>query len=143
VEPRAIGSGHKIVFEFTDVVTAVNDAIVTDELGALVQGISTTTVRDGNNVDVTISGLADNRRIGVALFNVNGTGLIAKAYLGFLIGDVTGSKSVNAADIAAIKARMGQSISTGNNYLFDVNLSGAISNVDASQAKARSGLAIP
>ena len=48
-----------------------------------------------------------------------------------------------ATDIAAIKARSGQPISTGNNYLFDVNLSGAISGADASQAKARSGLAIP
>ncbi len=143
VEPRAIGSGHKIVFEFTDAINAVNDAIVTDELGALVIGIATSTDRVGSTVEVSISGLADNRRIGVALFNVNGTGLIAKAYLGFLVGDVTQSKSVNAADIAAIKSRIGQPISTGNNYLFDVNLSGAISGADASQAKARSGLVIP
>ena len=143
VEPRAIGTGHKIIFEFTDPVGSVNPAVILDALGVPVTGISATTVPVGNTVEVTITGLADNRRIGIFLFNVGGAGVNATAYAGFLVGDVTGSRSVNAADIGAIKARTGQPISIGNNFLFDVNLSGSISPADVSQAKARAGLVIP
>ena len=49
-------------------------------------------------------------------------------------------KSVNGADIAAVTARAGANVSSGTNYLFDLDANGAINNADVSAAKARSGL---
>ena len=140
VESREIGSGHRIVFQFDSTVTSVTSVSSTNTLGQLIGSATPTFL--GNEMTVTVTGIPDNTRVKVTVTGVNGA-VNASASIGFLVGDVTGSKSVNAADIAAIKARIGQPIASGNNYLFDVNLSGDVSGADASQAKARSGLAIP
>ena len=62
--------------------------------------------------------------------------------LGFLVGDVNESASVNASDISAVKARVNKPLDLAN-YRFDLNASGAIDGADVSAAKARSGRTIP
>lgn len=49
----------------------------------------------------------DNTRVKVTLANINGTGQTVSASMGFLVGDVDSSRSVIAADIAAIKSHAG------------------------------------
>ena len=60
-----------------------------------------------------------------------------------LSGDVSGSRSVNASDIATVRARNGLAINVGNNYVYDVNTNGSINATDVSAVKARSGLVLP
>jgi hypothetical protein len=59
---------------------------------------------------------------------------------GFFIGDVTGSRTVNAGDVAAVKAHANQPVTTlVGNARFNVSLSGTISATDVAQVKARTG----
>ena len=138
VEPRLIGAGHQIVFVFNSAVTISGTAVATG-LNLLPVGIASTAPQ-GNNVVVTLTGIADASRVLVTLSGVNG-GVGAVAPIGFLVGDVTNNHAVNAADISAVKARAGPT--TATNFMFDLNASGTISNVDVSAVKARAGLVIP
>ena len=135
VEPRTIGNGHTIVFQFNVPITATGTVTV-----APVGTVSATIA--GDDVVVTLTNIADNQRATISLANVNGTGVNVSAAMGFLIGDVNNSRSVSASDISGVKARVGQA-TTGANFRFDVNASGVINPVDISAVKARSGLALP
>ncbi len=141
VEPRLPGSGgHVIVFGFTSAVSSVGSATVVDALGAPVGSAVATAV--GNTVEVSLSGIPDNQRVLVSVTGVNGSAGAAVA-MGFLIGDTNNSRRVTGADISAIKSRIGQPIASGNNRLFDLNLDGAVTQLDVNAAKARAGKVIP
>ena len=140
IEPRAIGAGHRIVFGFTNMVSTAGSAQITDAQGASLG--TAPAVASGNNVIVTLANLPDNIRVTVTLSGVNGA-VTASAAMGFLVGDFNGTGSVNASDIAAVKARNGAAINVGNNFLYDVNANGSINGIDVSVVKARSGLALP
>ena len=138
VEPRIIGLGHSIVFVFDAPVTAAGSVSVVD---SNTNSIGTATVAaSGNSVVVTLTGVVDNKRVTVSIFGVNGSGG-GSAAIGFLVGDVNGTRSVSASDISAVKARSGQG-ATALNFKFDVNATGAISASDISAVKARSGLVL-
>ncbi|MEO8385586.1 MAG: dockerin type I domain-containing protein [Betaproteobacteria bacterium] len=145
VEPRVLGAGHKLVFQFDTAITGFSGVTVLDHLNGtavVVSGVSATTI--GNEIIVTISTLRDNARIKVQLTGVTdglGTSDVLVT-LGFLVGDINSTSSVNSSDISAIKARSGQSV-TAANFRHDVNTSGAINSSDISAVKARSGLSIP
>ncbi|MBL0124772.1 MAG: hypothetical protein IPP88_19340 [Betaproteobacteria bacterium] len=130
VEPRSIGSGHTLVFQFDTAISSVGS--VSSSAGSATAAIS------GNDVMVTLTGIADNARATVALLNVNNAGVNAVASIGFLIGDLNGTRAVNAIDISGAKARANQTVS-GANFKVDVNLSGTIETGDISAVKARSG----
>lgn len=130
VEPRVIGSGHSIVFQFNNPIGQPGAVTVTP------QG-SATAAPNGNEVVVTLTGVADNRRATISLTGVNGT-LSAEASMGFLVGDINNSRSVTPVDTSGVKARSGQSTSALN-FRFDVNATGAINASDISTVKARSG----
>lgn len=134
VEPRFSGGGHRIVFQFNGPVGSVGSVGITP-LGSAVANYS------GNEVTVTAWNIPDNSRATVTLTNVNGT-TPAQASLGFLVGDVNSSGSVNSGDISAVKARVGQS-THGANFKFDLNASGSINTGDTSIVKARAGLTLP
>ena len=78
----------------------------------------------------------------MALGNVQDTGENASTTIGFLAGDVSGSGGVNAGDISAVKARVGQAVGA-NNFKFDINLTGDIGPADVSVVKARAGRTLP
>ena len=140
VESRTIGAGHTIVFQFNRAISLPGTAIATDASSSQV-GMATTSI-SGNDVVVTLSGIADNQRITLTLSDVNGPGFTTAVALGFLVGDVNDSSSVNASDISAVKARANKPVDTAN-YRFDLNASGVIDGTDVSAAKARSGRTIP
>ena len=138
VEPRTIGGGHRIVFRFSGNVTAVTSASAVDALANSYVAVPTVS---GNEVTVTLTGVPDNKRLTVTLNGVNGS-LNQSVAVGFLVGDFNGTRSVNASDIAAIKAHSGQLTGVAN-FMFDVNTNGSINSADVSTVKTRSGLTIP
>ncbi len=137
VEPRLIGAGHKIVFQFDQTIAAMLPGNVTSTIGS-----ATATASGNQEVIVTLTGVADNQRATISLSNVNGNGTNATVSMGFLVGDVSNSQRVNASDISAVKARA-TGILTPQNFKFDLSVSGAINGQDTSLVKARSGLSIP
>ncbi len=140
VEPRQIGAGHAVIFSFNGAVTAAGNVSVENALGAAV-GTVTPSV-SGNNIVVALTGIPDNQRIRITLTNVNGVATPFTASLGFLVGDVNDTRTVNSSDISGVKARSGQTTSASN-FRNDVNASGNINSSDISAVKARSGLTLP
>jgi len=141
VEPRAIGAGHQIVFQFTVPITSFASLSVTDTTMAPIGAFSSASV--GNDLQVTLTGIPDNRRVLVNLNNANGPGgTSVAAAIGFLVGDVNNSRAVNATDISGVKARSGLS-TNASNFRFDLNSSGGINATDIAAVKARSGLVLP
>ena len=140
VEPRTIGSGHVIVFQFDGQVDAVASATAVNGGGSPLAAVSAIPV--GNTVVLTLPSVPENSRATVSLTGVNGGTTGFAASVGFLVGDVNETRSVNSSDISAVKARSGQP-ATGLNFRFDVNASGAINSSDISAVKARSGTVLP
>ena len=143
IEPRTIGAGHVIIFHFDATITAEGAASALDQ--AMNSAATVTLARSGADVIATLNNVGDNKRLTLTLTGVNATTNVARS-LGFLVGDVNNSKSVNAADIIAVKARNGTTVNAGNVATvakFDLNADGTITQADVSMAKSRSGLAIP
>ena len=140
VQPRAIGAGHTIVFQFSSPIATPGTPAAVDSGGAPIGAVSAAAV--GNEVTVTLTGLPENRRVTVSLADVNGAGVNVAASLGYLVGDVSNSRAVNSSDISGVKARLNQ-VTTAANFRFDLNASGAISSSDIATVKSRSGLVLP
>ena len=133
VEPRTIGAGHAIVFNFDGAITNPGSVKAVDGTGAAIFA-SAPAIEPGNGVSVTIFS-ADKSRATISLTGVNGY-LAGTVSIGFLLGDVNNSGSVNAIDTSAVKARAGQTTDL-TNFRFDVNATGAINSSDISAVKAR------
>jgi hypothetical protein len=140
VEPRMSGAGHHIVFEFNLPITNPGSAIATDASSAQVGQAFTSA--SGNDVIVTLTGIADDQRITLTLHDVNNPGFTTSVQVAFLVGDVNSTQSVNASDISAVKARGNPTLDAAN-FFFDLNASGAIDATDVSAVKARAGRVIP
>ena len=139
VEPRAIGAGHKLIFQFNNMISNAGSVVVTDINSNTIGTASL--LPSGNDVVVTIAGVLDNKRVTVSLTGVNGA-LDVSASIGFLVGDVSETRSVNAADISSVKARIGQPVSIAN-FKVDVDASGTIGPTDLTAVKSRAGLTLP
>ena len=133
VEPRGIGAGHSIVFQFNATVNSVGSATAVDEsAAAVVIGVSPV----NNEVLISLATLPDNKRVKITLPVVNGVTVNASPSIRFLVGDVNNSQVVDAGDIGVVKVRSGQT-TTAANFRFDVNASGSINASDISAVKAR------
>lgn len=141
-EPRSIGAGHRIVFQFNNPVTTLGSVTAINGQGNALAGV--TTSMSGNEVTVTLTAVPDNSRVTVQLNNVNGA-LSPAASLGFLLGDVMESRAVTAADIAATKSRLpvASATTTSSNFRLDVNASGSITTADVAIVKSQAGKRLP
>lgn len=137
-EPRIVGFGHQLVFQFNVAVSQPGTASAVDAAMTPVGTAAAVNLEAANEVIVTLSGIADNQRSRVTLANVDGLPTQFQISLGFLLGDVNNTRTVNSSDISGVKARSGQQ-TDNSNFRFDVNLSGAINSSDISSVKARSG----
>jgi len=142
VEPRMIGSGHTIVFQFNVRVASLGAVVAIDALGGSIGNASAT--RLGNDVIVTLTGIPDNRRAMLTLSGVSGPAdsTTASTAIGFMVGDVNSSRSVNASDVSSVKAHFGQTTNLSN-FWFDLNGSGGIGMPDIAAVKTRSGQVLP
>ena len=141
IEPRTIGAGHVIVFQFDSTITATGTPDSRDAFGSVGTASAAISGASSNEVSVTVTGIPDNKRMTISLSQVNGA-LPVSVSMGFLAGDINNSGSVNASDISSVKARSGQA-ATAATFVYDVNASGAINSADISLVKARSGLTLP
>jgi hypothetical protein len=133
VEPRS-GSSHEIVFTFNGTVTSVGS--VSTSVG------SASSTFSGTELSVVLNGVPDNSRVAVTVNGVNGS-VSQTANIGFIAGDVSNSRSVSAVDIAAVKSRSGNTVTTDAQARFDIMTNGTINNVDISAVKAKSGQVLP
>lgn len=142
VEPRIGKNGHLIVFKFDQLVTAEGMVSAFDQNGAPI-GMATA-VRSGSEVQVTLTGIPDGQRVQILLANATSANgpVSAEVSLAFLVGDISGSRAVNAVDISTVKARNNAAV-TVPNAKFDINADGAINAADVSAVKARSGVVLP
>ncbi len=141
VESRLIGTGHTIVFQFSETITSAGTVTAVDAAAA---NIANSVSFTGNEVTVTLTVVADKSRATITLANVNGTGagVTFPVSMGFLVGDQNGSYFVDAGDIGVIRGRSGQT-TTAINFRGDFNSSGAIDGGDISTVRARSGNSLP
>jgi hypothetical protein len=131
-EPRT-SSGAKIVMTFDNPIASATVAVTE---GTATIGSATVV---GNDVIVQLTGVGDAQYVTVSLTNVvstsGGTGGSGSARIGFLFGDVNGSRAVTTGDVAAVNAVIAQYV-TGLNYLNDVNASGTLTVSDKALVNA-------
>jgi hypothetical protein len=136
VEPRAaVGNTHKIVFTFDVAISDPGIATCTDAGANSVGSASAAAV--GTTVEVTLTGVPDNRRVMVTVAGVNGARTVSTA-IGFISGDVDGLRSVTASDILRAKGRDGATADS-TNFVYDVDVSGTVGSSDISAVRANSG----
>jgi hypothetical protein len=143
IEPRVGASGgtsHLVVFQFSVPITSAGTPTCVDAIGNSIGTPSA--LFSGNEVLVTLDNLPDNQRVKVALANVNGTGIKVEASLAFLAGDVDRSGAVTSSDILRVKGRLGQPLNVEMNFLYDADLSSAVSSLDVDQVKVNAGLSL-
>ncbi|MBL8524645.1 MAG: hypothetical protein JNN20_13215 [Betaproteobacteria bacterium] len=139
VEPRAIGSGHLLVFRFDGPISAAGSATAFDSAGSPI-GMAVPSA-SGSDVLVTLMGIADNTRVRVALSGVNGA-VSAEASLGFLVADFNSTRGVDSVDVAAVKVRAGRAVDAGS-FKYDIGATGMIASADIAATKARVGRLLP
>jgi len=133
VESRVPGTGHLLVFLFSEAITSVGTVSVNDAQ-AMPAGTASA-VASGNEVMVLLTGIVGDAQVVVSMTGINGvTG--AEVSIGFRLGDFNDSRSVGQSDISAVKARTGQTVDWSN-FRYDVNVSGSINAVDIAVVKAR------
>ena len=153
VECRTKGGTH----DYTMVVTFAGNVTVTGSPQAQVTsgagcvgsaGVCTGNVTvSGNVVTVPLTTVTNAQNINVRINGVNSAGSDAPATdfnipMGVLAGDTNANRTVNAADIAQTKARLGQTVD-GTNFRSDVNANGSINAADVAIIKGNSGTSIP
>lgn len=143
VEPRAIGTGHVIVFQFDGIIITPGTVSLADAFGST--GAVSAPVITGianDQISVILTGIADNKRVMLSLTQVNnllgGSGDFVVS-IGFLVGDVDNNRVVTPNDVSRVKARSGQS-ATAISFVYDINSTGTINSSDISAVKARMGL---
>lgn len=100
----------------------------------------------GNTVTIPLTNIANAQTINVRINGVNGaTDAPATDFtipMSILIGDTNENGTVNAADVAQAKSRLGEAVDT-TNFRSDVNANGVINATDVSIVKSKLGTGLP
>jgi hypothetical protein len=138
-EPRQ-GPAQTVVFTFDKPLNAATVAITE---GAATAGAPSFS---GNSVIVGLTNVTNQQYVTVSLTNVastdGGTGGVAAARIGFLVGDVNASRTISVADVGLVNAVLAQPVDM-TNYLKDVNVSGTLSVADKAITNANLTKALP
>ena len=142
VECRSGGASgdYQMVFTFANDLTSVDSA--STSAGAV---SSRSTGPNPNQYTVNLTGLPNGQFLTVTLNNVQDTDGNAgnvSSTMGVLIGDTNANGSVNSADVAQTKSRIGQPVDA-TNFRSDVNANGTINASDAAIVKSNIGSGLP
>ena len=137
IECRTGGTAmdFELVMTFAGPVT-FDSAVVTSGSGSVA-----TAVPSGNQVTISLTGVANAQLLTVGLFDTNDGLNIGDVgvRVGMVLGDTTENGEVNASDIGQAKAQSGQPV-TGANFRMDVTANGSINSSDIGLVKAQSGI---
>ena len=95
----------------------------------------------GNIVTIPLTNVVNVQTINVTLNSVN-TSTSIVIPMSILIGDTNANATVNAADVAQTKSRLGQPVDD-TNFRSDVNANGSINAADSAIVKQNSGTSLP
>jgi hypothetical protein len=101
-----------------------------------------------NTVTVPLTNVANVQTINVRINGVNGASASDQPATDFtipmsiLIGDTNGNRTVNAADVAQTKGRLGQTVDASN-FRSDANTNGSINAADTAVIKGHLGTGLP
>src|SRR4029077_3566239 len=129
-------------------VTGSPQAQVTSGTGCVgTAGVCTGNVSvSGAVVTVPLTNIANAQVINVRINGVNGASdqpaVDINIPMGILRGDTNGNRTVNAADVAQTKGRLGQTVDA-TNFRSDLNANGAINSGDVAMVKANLGTGLP
>jgi plastocyanin len=141
VECRSTGGNYTLVFTFSNEVTA-GSASVTAGIGS----VSGSPSFAGNQMTVNLIGVSDVQKITVTLSGIMDTSAQTlpdtSVSMNMLIGDTSGSKTVNGTDVSQTKNQSGHAV-TSSNFREDVTSNGTINGTDVSAVKSRSGNGVP
>ena len=136
IDPRVLQSDHVLVLKLSNPIASIG-GIQIDAMPMDVNSGGSFSF-SGNELAIGLPLNPHDHRLRFALTGVNGSAMLEFS-VGFLVGDVSSSGIVTAADLSAIKARVGQPVVPAN-IRFDLNGDGVIDAVDLSIAKSRAGL---
>ncbi len=141
VECRSGAGNYTLVFAASNNLVSGN-ASVTTGIGT----VSGSPTFAGNTMTVNLTGVADVQKITVTLGSVTDSfGQVlpdTAVSANMLIGDVNGSKTVSASDVAQAKSQVGAPVASAN-FRSDANANGSITSSDIALAKATSGHSLP
>jgi hypothetical protein len=143
VECRSGGPNgeHTVVFTFANALTSVGGVSVTGTANVASSSIGPS----GRDFIVNLNGVANAQTLTITLTDVKDAAGIAPnvaARMGVLLGDVTASRIVDGADVAAVQARTRQ-IVDGANFRADVNASGRIDGADIAVTQGQTRTRLP
>jgi len=141
VEPRSGGTNGQFLIDFHFANPVLSCGTAMSSAGTATNDpasggndclVDLTGVANAQYVTVTLSGVIDNQG---NQGNVSGT-------FGVLLGDVNGSKRVDAADVSSVRQQTLQPV-TISNFLNDINTSGRIDAADVSIARQQTLTSLP
>jgi hypothetical protein len=138
IEDRSTGGNYTIVATFSANETVTSASVTCHNPGG---STGTTGAVSGSGtpvITIPLTGVSNGQTLTV---HINGTTSV-DIPLTVLIGDTNGNGTVNAADIAQTKGRLGQAV-TAANFRSDVNANCAINAADVAIIKQNSGTSAP
>jgi photosystem II stability/assembly factor-like uncharacterized protein len=139
------GAGeYKIVLHFTNPVTAGGASVSAHNPGGSAGSVGSVSF-SGTDMTVRLTGVTNAQVLTLTATNItDGINMIPSVdvNVGFLVGDTTGSRNVNATDVSQTKAASGVAL-TGANFRTDVTHSGVTNSSDIGTVKLASGTALP
>ena len=140
IEPRSDGTGnYTIVLTFDQAVNS-GSASVASGTGN-VNNVSFS----GNSMIIALTGVTDQQTLAVSTNSVSGTNTLSTSpsvNVGFLNGDVSGDRVVNAGDTIQVRNLSGATVGP-TNFQYDVNVDGFINAGDATVVRSKSGDSLP
>ncbi len=128
----------KIVVTFNNVVTAGDASVSSGSAGSPTFA--------GRTMTISLIGVPNAQALTIGLSNIkDGFGQTLPSVvvpMNVLLGDVSGSGSVNATDIGRVKAESGSAVGPVN-FVADLNADGAINATDIGMVKLAAGTVIP
>jgi PKD repeat protein len=138
----ATSGNYTMVFNFTNLLTSVDQATITGGAGQIQSGAIGP---DQHQYIVNLTGVTNAQRLTVALLNAhdstNKIGNVS-ATMGVLLGDVNGDGFVLSGDYTAVRQKSGTPVDDAT-FRFDINSDGFILSGDYTTARQRSGTQLP